>query len=178
MATGVKRRRYDSPRRREQAGATRRAVLEAARALFVEQGYPATTIEAIAHRAEVSRETVYGAFRNKRSILAQVIDVSIAGDDAAVPILQRPWVQAMRDEPDPRRRLRILARNGRVMLERWTPVYDVLRGAAAGDPEIASLWERNKRQRFDGQRVLLRILAERGALQEGLTARTAVDILF
>lgn len=146
--------------------------------MFVEQGYAATTIDAIAARAEVSPETVYAAFRNKRSILSRLIDVSIAGDDAAVPILERSWVQDMREEPDPRRRLQILARNGTLMLERWTPIYEVLRGAAAADPEIVPLWELNKAQRFEGQRVLLRILTERSPLRAGLRLRAATDVFF
>jgi len=178
MPRAVKRRSYHSPRRREQARATRRGVLDAARELFVDQGYAATTIAAIAARAEVSPETVYAVFKNKRALLSRLIDVSIAGDDAPVPVLERNWVQDMRDEPDLRRRLKILARNGRVMLERWTPIYEVLRGAAAVDPEIASLWALNKAQRFEGQRVLLRILTERTPLREDLGARAATDVLF
>src|SRR5664280_1530911 len=90
------RRAYDSPRRREQARATRRAILEAARASFIDSGYVATTIEAIAARADVSPESIYLIFRNKRSLLSALIDISIAGDDAAAPILQRDWVATMR----------------------------------------------------------------------------------
>jgi AcrR family transcriptional regulator len=175
---GVQRRRYESPRRREQALATRQAVLDAARELFVEHGYVATTIDAIAERAAVSPETIYATFKNKRSILSRLIDVSMAGDDAPVPILERSWVNEIRDEPDPHRRLRILARNGRLILERTAPIYEVLRGAAAADPEIAALWERNKTQRFTGQRVLLGILTERAPLREGLAANEAADTLF
>jgi TetR/AcrR family transcriptional regulator, regulator of autoinduction and epiphytic fitness len=177
MPRAVKR-RYESPRRREQARATRRAVLEAAGDLFTKRGYAATTIDAIAKRAAVSPETVYAAFRSKRSILSQLIDVSIAGDDAPVPILERNWVQEMREEPNPHRRMRILARNGRLILERWSPIYEVLREAAAGDPQIASLWKRYQAQRLEGQRALLRILTERSPLRAGLTAKAAADILF
>jgi AcrR family transcriptional regulator len=179
MTRSVKpRRAYDSPRRREQALATRRGILEAARELFVAGGYAATTIEALAARAGVSPETVYATFKNKRSLLSELIDVAIAGDDTPVPILERPWVQQMRDEPDPRRRLRILARNGRLLLDRWAPIHEVLRGAAAADPEIASLWELNKGQRYAGQREMLKIIFEHTALREGLTPKTAADILF
>lgn len=179
MPRGVKpRRSYDSPRRREQASATRRAILEAAGELFVANGYVGTTIGAIAAGANVSPETVYATFKNKRSILSRLLDVSIAGDDAPVPILERSWVQEMRDEPDPQRQLRILARNGRSILERTAPIHEVLRGAAAADPQIASLWELNKAQRYAGQRELLRILAGRSPLREGLTAKAAADILF
>jgi AcrR family transcriptional regulator len=174
----VKRRAYHSPRRTEQARATRRAVLDAARRLFVSQGYAATTIEAVAGEAEVSPETVYATFGNKRAVLSDLIDVTIAGDDAPVPILERPWVDAMRTEPDPRRRLRILARNGRLMLDRWADVAAVLASAAAADPKIAELWERNKEQRLTGQRALLRIATEGSTLREGLSREVAADVLF
>ncbi len=179
MPRAVKPRRgYDSPRRREQARATRRAVLDAARELFVESGYVATTIDAVAARAEVSPETVYATFKTKRSLLSEVIDVAIAGDDSPAPILERDWVREIRNEPDARRRVEILARNGRLMLERWASIHEVLRGAAAADPEMASLWELNKAQRFAGQREILRILSGSGALREGLTAKVAADVLF
>jgi AcrR family transcriptional regulator len=172
------RRPYDSPRRREQARATRRAVLDAARALFIENGYVATTIEAIASRASVSPETIYAAFKNKRAVLSELIDVSMAGDDTPVPVLERAWVHELRNEPDPRRRVRILARNGRAILERVTPIYEVLRGAAAADPEIARLWETNKAQRFTGQRELIRMVTAGGVLRGGLSPRTAADTVF
>src|SRR4029077_17038172 len=102
----------------------------------------------------------------------------IAGDDAPVPILERPWVDAMRQQPDARRRLRLLARNGRLMLERWADVAAVLAGAAAADPKIAELWERNKEQRLTGQRALLRIAIDGATLREGLTRDAAADVLF
>lgn len=178
MSTAVKRRRYESPRRREQAGATRRVVLEAARDLFRERGYAAASITAIARQAGVSPETVYAGFKNKRSVLSELLDVLIVGDDAPVPLLERPWVHRLRDEPDPLRQLAILARNGRLILERIVPVYEVLRGAAAGDAEIAGLWNRYKAQRFEGQRVLLSLVLQRSNLRAGLTRGAAEDILF
>jgi AcrR family transcriptional regulator len=171
-------RAYDSPRRRDQARATRRSILSAAQDLFVTQGYVATTIEAIADRASVSSETVYATFKNKRSILSELIDVSTAGDDAPVPILARPWVRAMRKEPDPQRRVRILAHQGRLILERTAPIYEVLRAAAASDARIATLWEASKAQRFAGQRELVRALTADTRLRAGLTARSAADTVF
>lgn len=168
---------YDSPRRREQARATRGAIVDAARALFIEHGYVSTTIQAVADRADVSPESVYGAFGTKRSLLASVIDVSIAGDDEPVPLLEREWVQAMREEPDPRRRIRILAKNGRLILERIAPINEVLRGGAAADPQIAAAWDRYTEQRLVGQRELVRIVGG-SALREGLSADAAADSLF
>jgi AcrR family transcriptional regulator len=85
MAVSIRRgsrRPYESPRRREQAASTRRAILEAARRAFVERGYVGTTIRSIAAGAGVSPETVFATFGNNRSLLAAVMDVSIAGDEA------------------------------------------------------------------------------------------------
>lgn len=168
------RRAYHSPRREEQARATRRSVLEAARTLFVSRGYVAATIPLIAIGAGVSEETVYALFGNKRSILAELIDVAIAGDDAPVPILDREWVVDLRAEPEASRRLRILARNGRAILERTADVYEVLRSAATVDPEIRKLWERTKADRLRGQREILRIVLR----SRKATPRAAEDTIY
>ncbi len=168
----------DFPRRRERARATRLRVLEAARALFVERGYVATTIDAIAERADVSPETVYSRFGNKRTILSDLVDVSIAGDDVAAPVLEREWVREMRDQPDPHHRLRMLAGGGSSILERRAAVDEVVSGAAAADPDIAALRRAGKTQRHAGQRELLRMVVGAGGLREGLDLETAADILY
>ncbi len=84
----------------------------------------------------------------------------------------------MREEPDPSRRLEILARNGKLILERIAPVYEVLRGAAAADPQIAALWKQYTTQRFEGQRLLLGMLLGERRLRAGITLGAAADILF
>jgi TetR/AcrR family transcriptional regulator, regulator of autoinduction and epiphytic fitness len=173
------RRRYESPIRREQADLTRRAILDAARALFLERGYVATPIQAIARRARVSPATVYGIFGTKRAILAALVDISIAGDDAPVPIRERPWVRDLQQEPELRGRIRILARNGRLILERRAPIDAVVAAAAATDPEIAGLWVRIREQRHAGQRTLLQlVIGASGRLRPGLTVAAAADILY
>ena len=166
------------PRRRERARATRMRVLDAARALFIERSYVATTIDAIAERADVSSETIYSTFGNKRALLSELVDVSIAGDVNATPILERDWVREMREEPDPRRRLRMLARQGRSILERRSAVDEVVRGAAAADPDIAALRDLGKVQRLAGQREFLRIVVGSTGLREGMDLETAADILY
>jgi AcrR family transcriptional regulator len=168
----------DFARRRERARATRGRVLDAARDLFVERGFVATTIDAIAERADVSPETIYATFGNKRSILAEVVDVSIAGGPTAAPVLEQVWVRELLEAPDPRRRLAILARNGRAILERRAAIDEVVRGGAAADPEVAALWERGKAQRFAGQRELLRMVVGDDGLRPGLDLATAADILY
>ena len=168
----------DFTRRRERARATRGRVLEAARDLFIERGYVATTIDAIAERADVSPETIYATFGNKRAVLAEVVDVSIAGGQNAAPILEQPWVEELRREPDVARRLAILARNGRRILERRAAIDEVVRGAAAADPEVAALWARGKAQRHAGQRALLGLVVGSGGLRPGLDLAAAADILY
>ncbi|MGZ8631355.1 MAG: TetR/AcrR family transcriptional regulator [Actinomycetota bacterium] len=172
------RRPYDAPRRRAQALATRAAVVAAARAMFVDRGYGATTIGAIAARAGVSSETVYALFRTKRGLLAAVVDASIAGDDEPVPVLERPWVHALRDEPDVERRVRLLARGGRAILERIAPIHRMLVGAAAVEPGAAEVLERYTGQRLEGQRALVRIVAGDAPLRPGVSMRAAVDTVF
>jgi AcrR family transcriptional regulator len=172
------RRPYHSPRRTEQANATRSAILDAARVAFIEDGYVATSITGIAQRAAVSAETVYAVFGTKRAILAAVVDVSIAGDTHPVPIGDRDWVRKLRAEPDRRRRIEILARNGRRILERRAPIDEVVQGAAAADAEIRSLMESGRAERYAGQRALLEIVAGSQGFRTGLTLDEAADVLF
>lgn len=172
------RRSYDSPRRREQANATQAAILDAARTLFVERGYAATSIQAIAHRAGVSAATVYQAFSNKRSILGRLVDVSIAGDAEPTAVMDRAWVSALREEPDVRRRIRSLARQGTQILERRAPIDAVIGAAAATDPEIAALWRQRRDQRHGGQARLLELVIGEAGLRPGLTRAAAADILY
>jgi AcrR family transcriptional regulator len=179
MPEPVKRRRvYDSPRRREQARATRQAMLDAARALFTDRGYVATTIDAIAASAVVSPETVFATFGSKRSLLSELVDISISGGEGAPPVLDQAWVQEMREEPDPRLRLRILSANGRSILERRSALDEVVRGAAVAEPEMAALWERGKAQRFAGQRALLQMALGTTVLRDGLDLETAAETVY
>ena len=106
-------RRYDSRRRELAARETRRAIVSAARELFLEDGYIATTIEKIAERAGVSKPTVFASVGNKRALLKAARDLAMAGDDEPVPIAKRSWFLEALAEPDPRRSVRLHARNVR-----------------------------------------------------------------
>jgi AcrR family transcriptional regulator len=166
------------PRRSERARATRARVLDAARELFIERGYGATTIDTIAGRADVSPETIYATFGNKRSVLSELVDISISGGVGAAPVLEQDWVREMRDESDPHRRVQILASNGRAILERRAAVDEIVRGAASTDPEMAALRDLGKAQRHAGQRELLRVIVGRDGLRPGLDLEVASDILY
>src|SRR3977135_1834437 len=114
MAERVKAsRRYDSPRRREQAAATRLEILDAAQRLFERDGYAATTMAAIAAEARVALKTVYVAFETKSGVLRALWNVRLRGGRQDVPIAQQEIYRAVLDEPDPERQLRLNARNSR-----------------------------------------------------------------
>src|SRR3954447_2573557 len=140
MADGVKTRRYESPRRREQAAATRRAILEAAQARFERDGYAATTIAAVAREAGVATKTVYVAFETKSGVLRALWHLLLRGDQADAPVAERGWYREVLEEPNPRHQLQLNARNARVVKERAGGLLDVLQGAAPTDPDIRELW--------------------------------------
>jgi AcrR family transcriptional regulator len=155
----------------------RRAVVDAARSLFGERGYGGTTIEAISERADVPPATVYRLFASKLGILKALLDVSIAGDDAAVALPDRPAVQAMFNADDPREQLSGLVGLTRDINSRAAPLYEILTSAARADPDAAALLAEYSRQRHEGQRRVARSLARRGALRTNLKPREAEDII-
>ncbi|TNC29268.1 helix-turn-helix transcriptional regulator [Amycolatopsis alkalitolerans] len=149
----------------------RRAALD----LFVEQGYVASSMQAIARRAGVAVQTLYFTFGTKRALLTEILDTAVAGDDDPVPTLERPWVaRALAAEPV--EQLRLQARAAREIYERVAPVLAVMRGAASADPEIAELWETNNAQRATVQNHLIEALAGKTTLRAGMDTTTAVDI--
>ncbi len=179
MSEGVKpRRRYDSSRRQEQASENRRAVLEAARRMFLERGYAGTTVGAIAAEARVSVETVYKAFGNKAGLVKAVVDVAIVGDDEPVPMLQRDRVRRMEAETDPRRKLTMYGEHLAESAPRRVPVELLVRAAAASDPGAARVWEELERERLTGMGFFARHLHEGGHLRPGVTVDEARDVLW
>lgn len=176
MPRPVKRRSYDSPKRHEQALATRRSILDAARVLFLDGGYAGTTIQAIADAAGVAVQTVYATFGNKREVLTQLVDVAVAGDDEPIPLAERFELQAIDDEPDQRRRVVLQARLIRQILERAGPLGAVARQATVVDPQFAELWDGQMRVRRIGLGEAARSIAGRDGLRIELDA--AGDLLW
>jgi AcrR family transcriptional regulator len=179
MAKGVKGKRpYESPRRREQAAATRRDILDAARRLFERQSYAATTVAAIAAEAGVALKTVYVAFDTKSGVLRALWNLLLRGDEDDVPVMDRRWYREVLEEPDPERQLRLNARNSRVVKLRIAPVLEVIRSAAPLDPDIGVLWSRIQSDFHDNQRSIVKALDERRGLRPGLGVDRAADILW
>ena len=178
MTERVKTRRYDSPRRREQAAATRRAILEAAQRLFERDGYAATTMAAIAKEAGVALKTVYVAFETKSGLLRALWHLLLRGDEDDVPIGERPWYREVLAEPDPERQLRFGAHNARLVKQRAGALMKVIRSAAATEPDAAELWSRIEADFYDNQRVVVQVLHDNGALRAGLDVARAADIMW
>jgi AcrR family transcriptional regulator len=155
--------RYHSPLRQRQAEESRRAVLAAARDLFVEQGYGATTIEQVAARAGVSKPTVFNAVGNKVALLRTVRDVAMAGDDEPVSVTARDSVTAIAEAVDLDDACRACADHVAALLERYHRVHAVLSGAAGTDPELAGLAGQAETERHTGAGHLLSRLEQHGA---------------
>jgi TetR/AcrR family transcriptional regulator, regulator of autoinduction and epiphytic fitness len=179
MATGVKgRRSHDGRSGQARTRLARAAVVQAARALFLERGYAATTIEAISGTSDVPPATVYRLFSSKLGILKALIDVSIAGDDQAAAVADRPGARALFAGPDPRNQLSGFAGISCGILARAEPMHRILLSAAATDPAAAALLAEYTRQRRAGQGQIARSLARAGALRPGLRERDAADIIY
>ena len=171
-------RRYNSPRRREQAAATRREILAAAQRLFEQRGYAATTMAAIAGAADVALKTVYVAFETKSGVLRALWNLLLRGDEGDTPVGQRSWYRAVVEEPDPARQLRLNARTSREVKLRVGAVIEVIRAAAPTDPDIEALWNRIQTEFHANQRVIVESLGEKNALRPDLDVDRATDILW
>jgi AcrR family transcriptional regulator len=179
MAGSVKPRRpYHSPRRQEQAAATRQTILRAAQVRFAEHGYVATTMDAIAAEAGVALKTVYSAFTTKSGVLRALWDLLLKGDADDAPVAARPWYREMLDEPDPERQLRMNARNARVVRSRIGSILGTIRSAAVVEPDASALWQLIQSDFYDNQRALIATIHERGSLRAGLDVERATDILW
>ncbi|HET7490193.1 MAG TPA: helix-turn-helix domain-containing protein [Acidimicrobiales bacterium] len=179
MADVNPRKAYASPLRERQAALTRRAVLDAARELFVDRGYTATTIDAIADRAGVSKPTVFSAVGNKQTLLKTLRDVAFTGDEAPAAVRDRPHVEAIRAEPDRRRAVELIAKHLTAVAGRYAELHEVLRAAAHGsDKELRDLWEAEQREGLAGAGFWVGILAEKGPLPAGMARRAAVDVMW
>jgi len=175
----VKPRRYHSPARTAAALETRSRIVAAARDLFVENGYPATTIAAIASRAEVAPDTVYATFGGKLAVLKATMDVVVGGDERDVKVLDRTGPQAMRAETDQRRQIAMFAAGLTQQLERIAPVDAILRGAAAVDPGAAELrTDLQQRQRRAAMQASVSWIAANGPLRKGLTEEDAAAVVW
>jgi len=152
-------------------------VIRAARSLFLERGYGATTIEAISALADVPPATLYRLFSSKHGILKALLDISIVGDEETIPMAGRTEVRALLADADPGSKLAGFAKITAQVNSRVAPLYRILVSAAGSDPDAAALLDELTHQRQAGQRLIARSLASTGALRPELRERDAADVI-
>ena len=175
--TEVKR-SYDASRRREQARERRLAVVLAARELFGRDGFRLTTIAAIARRAGVSAESVYKGFGTKAALAKAVFDLELAGDDEPVPVAARPAMQAIRDEPDVRRKIAMFAAGLAQRQAASARVQILIRDGRHVDDSLAPVWDKLTDEGLTGMTMLGRHLLETGQLRDGMGLDEVRDVLW
>lgn len=178
MTESGQKRRYHSLQRQAQAQATRDKILEAARLRFGADGYVATTLPAIAREAGVAVATVTAVFGTKPALLDALIKSAVRGDAEPAPLAEREWWQAVLREPEPIRQLERYAANARRIHGRTTDLFEIVRGAAAAEPEIAVLRRELGESHRQDDGLVAESLAQKGALGRGVTVERAADLLW
>ncbi len=173
MASVKSRRPYRSRLRAEQAAQTRLRILEAAGALFADRGYAAVTVDAVAESAGVATDTVYAIFGNKRGVLSALVDLRVTGSPEGSDVLTGETPRALHQLTDQRQMVAGFAADIAERVERVRPIDDVLRSAAAIDPDIADLRARMQENRFTKIGVFTERLAALGPLREDVDADEA-----
>ena len=175
--TEVKR-SYDASGRRARAPARRLAGVLAARDLFERDGYRPTTIAAVAAHAGVSAESVYKGFGTKAALAKAVFDLALAGDDEPVPVAERPAMQAVRDEPDVRRKIAMFADGLAYRQARSARVQILIRDGRHVDDSLAPVWDKLRDEGLAGMTMLGRHLRQTGQLRAGISLDEVRDVLW
>ena len=164
--------------RSEKSRLTRARILDAAGELFVQNGYGATALQDIAEHAGVAVQTIYYAFGNKQTVLKEVVDRTIAGDDEPVATMDRPWFQQAVEAAAAPEHLRKHVDGTSAVLERVAPIMKMVEAAAAADPGIAELWPGKEDPRLVVQTAAASSLLSKAGAREGVTVDHAADVLF
>lgn len=175
MSEDVKR-RYRSDLRAQQAATTRRAIIHAARQLFVTTGFGATTVDAVAVEAGVSRKTVFAAVGSKVDMLRFAIEWAVAGDDESVPLQERPEISELLALTDPVALLRAWAGALVDIDARVSPLWRALDVAAELDDQARELHSTLSAQRLTSARTVIDRLVEIGTLRDDVSRTEARDI--
>jgi len=170
-------RKYDAPRREEQAAATRTAIIEAAAQLFAERGYGATTMAAIASQARVAPKSVYG-LGDKAQLLTMALDRAITGDMEPAPVAERPAFRAVLDASTGLDQARLGAAFGASMLLRMYPLYRAFEQAAAMHPQIHERWLAYQERRREDVRRVVEAVEAVTPLRPGMDIDRATDTLW
>ncbi|MBI5952138.1 MAG: helix-turn-helix transcriptional regulator [Chloroflexi bacterium] len=175
MAKTTTKRKYDSSRRKARARETQDQILQAARRLFIDRGYLGTTMDSIAQTAGVAPETVYSIFGNKRTILSRIVDVSVVGDSDPIPLLVRSQIREVEFEKNQKRQIEMFAGRIQIIMSNVAPMFEVMRGAAKTEPEVAAMLKKYLDGRMKGMGYFIDCLLANGPLSEWIDKSTAIE---
>jgi AcrR family transcriptional regulator len=164
------------PSRAEKAQQTRLRMTRAAYELFVERGYPATTMTEVAEAAGVAVQTLYFTFGTKAQLLQRAYEYAVLGEGNDVPPEQQPWYAEMSNADRLDDALRILVQNVAAVLARTAPLDEYVR-AASFDAEPARVRNFNENLRRQSWADMIDRLGTKFGLTPGLNPRRAADIL-
>jgi AcrR family transcriptional regulator len=159
-------------RRQEYAEATRQAIVDAARKLFAERGYFATTVNAIAKEARVAPATVYAVTGGKQGLFDELIKVWTTG-----PIVEATTTRIV-TSTDPVGIIRDVATGTRTMREDWEDIVRLLKATAPHDKAVAERLQQATEVYRAAFLPVAEQLAKLGALKPGMTPADAVDVLW
>nr|WP_081743471.1 TetR/AcrR family transcriptional regulator [Arthrobacter sp. H20] len=169
---------YRSILRAGQAAETRRSILSASRRLFVERGYPGTTVGAIAQEAGVSVDTLYSSVGRKPELVRAVLESAISGPDWPVPAVERDYVQQIRLMQGAREKLSCYAQVIAKINARTAPLLAVLSDAATTDVDCAELLTEIADWRAANMELFAADVREAGNVRADLDYRRIADIVW
>ncbi|MGH3766349.1 MAG: TetR family transcriptional regulator [Pseudonocardiaceae bacterium] len=164
-----------SPRRRRQVVRTEAAIVAAATALFLAEGYSGTTLAAVADAADVALRTVYVRFGTKADLFKRVVDVAIVGDVADIAVLGRDWMVPALQAPTVQERIAACAAANRAIMARTGALFAVAEQAAAIEPLIAEQWRRGREQSRQDSHAVWSAMAQDGLLPAGADVARLAD---
>jgi AcrR family transcriptional regulator len=170
------RRKYDNRRRRADAEARQRRVIDAAAALFVEHGFGAASIQLIADTADVSPESIYAKYGSKAGVLSAVIEVALVGDLDGIPVVDRAPGLADITGALCAARFADHAKFIRALNERVAPLIRVMEQATSSEPALGELRSQlSDMQKADCRHWIDQLGSQ--SLRAGLSVAQAVDVM-
>lgn len=164
--------------RAERAEDTRRRVVDAARRSFLRNGYGPTTIRSVAADARVSQETIYKSFGNKAALLKAVYDVVLAGDDAPMPLADRPEIQRVRAQRTAAGSARAYAELTLEIDARVGSLVLIASRSQGADAELGQFISTIEQERATGTLGLARHWGAAGFLRDDVPVERARDIVW
>ncbi len=92
--------------------------------------------------------------------------------------MDRPWFRDALDAETAEDQLRAHIAGSRQVLERVARITEMVRIAAAGDPEIAGLWQADTHPRYPVQESVAKTLMSKPGARADVSAEHAADVLF